>query len=36
MLKVSEENKISTINIERQIFNYFREKDWERNYGVKN
>jgi hypothetical protein len=36
MLKVAEENKISTINIERQIFNYFREKDWERNYGVKN
>lgn len=36
MLRVSEEYKISTIKIERQIFNYFREKDWKRNYGFKN
>ena len=32
MLHVARTNKISTANIERQVFNYFRGKDWQRNY----
>lgn len=33
MLKVAKIENVSTATIERQLFNFFRENDWNRNYG---